>query len=101
MNKIYRFKNCIRKWFIYLFTVTFFISLFNVASAVATDYSDKKVIPILMSTDNGYVYPTLVSMTSMIKNKKRDTFLEFNIMVSGDISSENREKFKSESLFLE
>ena|GEM_PF-2793605 len=94
MKKINRFLECIKRVLLKFFVITFFLSQFNVTSAVATDYSDKKSIPILMSTDNGYVYPTLVSMTSMVKNKKRDTFLKFNIMVSGDTSGENRKKFK-------
>ena len=102
MKKVNRFLGYIKRVFLKFFVITFFLSLFNVASAAASDYSekaeikysDKNIMPILMSTDNGYVYPTLVSMTSMVKNKKRDTFLKFNIMVSGDTSGENRKKFK-------
>ena len=94
MKKINRFLEYIKRVLLKFFIITFFLSLFSAPNAVAMDYSDKKIIPILISTDNGYVYPTLVSMTSMVKNKNKDVFLEFNIMVSGDTSSENREKFK-------
>ena len=51
-------------------------------------------IPIAMATDNNYVYPTVVAMTSMLENKKADTFLEFHIMISGQVSDENRNRMK-------
>ena len=61
---------------------------------ISTENQTKNVIPIAMATDNNYVYPTLVSMTSMLENKNKDTRLEFHIMLSGKVTGENKEKFK-------
>ena len=93
MKKIYTFLDILKKVLVHFFALTFFISLFGAQHSIATGYG-REVIPILMSTDNGYVYPTLVSMRSMIKNKNKNVFLEFNIMLSGDISNRNRERFE-------
>ena len=49
-------------------------------------------IPIAMATDNNYVYPTIVAMTSMLENKKESTYLDFHIMISGQVSRENRNR---------
>ena len=47
-----------------------------------------------MSTDNNYIYPTLVSMTSIVENKKENSYLRFHLMLSGSISDENKQKFE-------
>ena len=81
-------------------SVIFLILVFgNIASAkdiatIPVGDSTKKAIPIAMATDNNYVYPTLVSMTSMLESKNKDTKLDFNIMLSGIVTGENKEKFK-------
>lgn len=49
-------------------------------------------IPIAMATDNNYVYPTIVAMVSMLENKKESTHLDFYIMISGQVSEENRNR---------
>ena len=47
-----------------------------------------------MATDNNYVYPTLVSMTSIVENKKEDSYPKFHLMLSGSISDENKQRFE-------
>lgn len=78
------------------FTLALLISaLFLINAAdVEAKAQDAKInkIPIAMATDNNYVYPTIVAMTSMLENKKESTCLDFHIMISGQVSEENRNR---------
>lgn len=56
---------------------------------------EKNIIPIAMATDDNYVYPTLVAMTSMLENKNPDTCLKYYIMLSGTLSAENKGRLKN------
>ena len=75
---------------ILIFIFTFFLSKINIVLAD----KEERVIPIAMATDNNYVYPTLVSVTSILENKNKDTKVNFHIMLSGKVTGENKEKFK-------
>lgn len=65
-----------------------------VTTSIRTEAKDTEVnkIPIAMATDNNYVYPTIVAMVSMLENKKESTYLDFHIMISGQVSEENRNR---------
>ena len=65
-----------------------------VTTSVRTEAKDTEVnkIPIAMATDNNYIYPTIIAMTSMLENKKESTNLDFYIMISGQVSEENRNR---------
>ena len=69
-------------------------NLILASKVISTQNQTKNVIPIAMATDDNYVYPTLVSMTSMLENKNEDTKLEFHIMLSGKVTGENKENFR-------
>ena len=50
-----------------------------------SNYSlNKEPISIAMASDSNYIYPTIVSMTSILENKNSDTKIDFYIMLSGD-----------------
>lgn len=74
--------------------------VFGVPMISAIDVNSKRVktssnkIPIAMATDENYLYPTVVAMISMLENKRASTELEFYIMISGEVSRENRERIK-------
>lgn len=57
----------------------------------------KEVSPIniAMATDNNYAYPTIVSMTSILENKKHNTKIDFYIMLSGDFNEDIKTKIMS------
>ena len=82
----------------FTFTLAILISaLFlvnNVGVKAKTEDAKVNKIPIAMATDNNYVYPTIVAMTSMLENKKESTYLDFHIMISGQVSEENRNRLK-------
>lgn len=50
----------------------------------------EKIVNIAMATDDKYVYPTLVSMTSALENKNWDTKLNFYILLSDKVTQENK-----------
>lgn len=80
MNK---FKKCN----FYIFSIIF-VLFFTCNAAFA------KVLDIVMCMDNNYVYPTLVSMTSIVENKLKDTYPKFHLMISGSVSDKNKQKLK-------
>ena len=53
---------------------------------------EKNEVNVVMATDNNYVYPTIVAITSALENKKAATQLKFHILLSGDFSNDNRQK---------
>lgn len=72
---------------------TIMATLFNFA--VGSSASSQKTnipIPVAMATDNNYVVPTLVSITSASENANPGTKLRFYIMVTSDFSEENKAK---------
>ena len=50
------------------------------------------IIPVVYASDNNYILPTIVSITSILRNKRKDTFYDFFILDSG-ITEENKKKF--------
>lgn len=57
--------------------------------------NDKYVntMAIAMATDNNFVLPTIVAMTSILENANKDSFYKFYILKSGDLETENEKKF--------
>ncbi len=53
---------------------------------------NKKVVPIAMALDDGYLYPTIVSITSMMENAKKDTVYDLYVMHPDDFSDDSKEK---------
>lgn len=52
-------------------------------------------IPIAMALDDGYLYPTIVAMTSIMENSNKNTECDFYIMHPADFKEENKEKLKT------
>lgn len=71
-------------------------ALFGVYSAVQKWYKKpSREIPVAYSSDNNYVYPTIVSITSLLETANAGTLYKIYILVSGDLTADNREKFVS------
>jgi len=49
-------------------------------------------IPIVFITDNNYALPTGVAITSLIINKKPETKYKIHIIVTNEVTAENKEK---------
>ncbi len=52
-------------------------------------------IPIAMALDDGYTYPTIVAVTSIMENKNPETKYDFYIMHPSGLQEENKEKLRS------
>jgi lipopolysaccharide biosynthesis glycosyltransferase len=52
----------------------------------------KDIIPIVYAADNNYVVPTIVSITSLLKNKNEDTYYKIFILDDG-LTDNNKSKF--------
>lgn len=84
---------------IFLLVITL-IAVGTASIKAQSENTEFNKIPIAMATDNNYVYPTIVAMTSMLENKKESTYLDFHIMISGQVSEENRSRLnKLKSLY--
>ena len=57
--------------------------------------STEKPIPVAMALDDGYVYPTIVSITSMLENASPNRKLDFYVMHPGEFKDENKQRLKS------
>ncbi len=55
---------------------------------------NKNYIPIVFATDDGYALPTAVAITSLIKNKNKDTNYKI-YLISPGLSKDNKKKLKS------
>ena len=49
-------------------------------SLFAFKFLKKSHVPIAMALDDGYLYPTIVSIKSMMENKNRNSYYKFYIM---------------------
>ena len=52
-------------------------------------------IPIVFITDNNFALPTGVAITSLILNKKPETIYKIHVIVTNDVTIENKEKLLS------
>jgi lipopolysaccharide biosynthesis glycosyltransferase len=51
-------------------------------------------VPVVFITDKNYLIPTAVAITSLIENKKEDTFYEINIIIA-DLNKNSEDKLNS------
>ena len=80
-----------------ILTVGFILAF--VALIFATKFFKNDEIPskvnIAYASDKAYVYPTLISMVSVMENAKKSTECDFTVLLSGEITDGEKEKFKS------
>ena len=48
-----------------------------------------------MSLNNNYTYPIMVSITSILLNSNKNTFIQFHILIGNDVEIENQNKILS------
>ena len=84
-------------WIVSLFTCIFmFFLAFNNRSKIMRAYLETTCskIYVVYSTDTNYVFPTLVSMTSLMENADKKTFCKFYIL-HNEINDKDKEKLNS------
>ena len=52
-------------------------------------------IHIAMSLNDNYTYPIMVSITSILLNSNKNTFIQFHILKGNDVTIENQNKISS------
>ncbi len=57
--------------------------------------SESSNISIAMALDDGYLYPTIVAMTSIMENANKNTKYDFYVMHPPEFKTENKEKLKT------
>ena len=58
----------------------------------------KLTIACAYASDNAYVYPTLVAMTSLAENAGKNTFYDIYVMINPEFTEENKRVLKSVEL---
>ncbi len=59
------------------------------------DASCQNEICVAMAADNNYTLPTIVAMTSIMENSLKSNKYRFYLLLSGDFSTENKQKLTS------
>lgn len=60
------------------------------------NYKNSEIkIPIAMALDDGYTYPTIVAITSMMENSYKKTKYDYYLMIPPNFSNQNKRKIKS------
>ncbi len=67
----------------------------NINNIIITNQDINESISVAYCTDSNYIYPTIVSMTSLIENLNKNTICKFTVLVSGEVTQEEREKLKT------
>ncbi len=68
-------------------------NIINVATTNTMSLNEiDSAIPIAMAADDNYTYPTLVAITSLMENSKKDTHYDVYIMTPGGFTEENSQK---------
>lgn len=75
-----------------IFSLFFLTRMFNVN--ILESAHDNNIY-ITMATDNNYTYPTIVAITSILKNKNPETKINFYVMLSGDFDQSSKDKIDS------
>ena len=57
--------------------------------------SHKRHVPIAMALDDGYLYPTVVSITSMMKNRDKNTIYDYYIMHPAEFAENSKAKLRA------
>lgn len=70
--------------------ILFALVMFCIPSDVLAE-EDNTTINIAFATDNNFVYPTLVSMTSVLENKNINSKINFYILLSDSIAKEDQQ----------
>ena len=78
-----------------IFSVLLLLTMIFTATSISFAEEDNEFMHVVMATDNNYVYPTVVAITSILENKKASTKLNFNILISGDLSYESKNEILS------
>ena len=76
---------------VFLLIINFYIKFINNLNK----NSKMNFIHIAMSLNNNYTYPIIVSITSILINSKKNTFINFHILIGDDVEIENKNKILS------
>ena len=71
------------------------VNLDNKQESIDKSKKSNNVVDIAMALDDGYLYPTIVSITSMMENKNKDSKYIYHIMHPGEFKEESKRKLKT------
>ncbi len=69
--------------------------LVNNRSKTNSVNANSVTIPVAMASDNNYVYPTIVSITSILENANKNTKINVYLLHPEDFKNENKEKIST------
>jgi lipopolysaccharide biosynthesis glycosyltransferase len=87
-KKLNKFKNIKYAVIIIVFSVLFFIRNKKF-------HGNLNNIHIAMSLNDNYTYPIMVSITSILLNSNKNTYIEFHLLIGKDVKAKNKKKITS------
>ena len=88
-------KYCVIASLLILFIAVTTAFLVNNRSKTNTVNANSVTIPVAMASDNNYVYPTIVSITSILENANKNTKINVYLLHPEDFKNENKEKISA------
>ena len=79
----------------YTFLVMIIVFYILVGNGKIKIYESSNNIHIGMSLNDNYTYPIMVSITSIILNSNKSTFIQFHIFIGNDVKIKNQKKIIS------
>ena len=76
-----------------IFILIIILYFFNLKHSLY--YKKFNFINIAMALNNNYTYPTMVSITSILINKKNKTFINFHLLIDNNVTKSNIHKIIS------
>lgn len=75
--------------------LAFSVLLFFGGKSLIKKNESSSKINVAYAADKAYVYSTIVSMVSVMENSKESTECDFTVLLSGEITDDDKAKFKS------
>ncbi len=94
IKKYYLF-NYMKLFFLFFFLLVLLSEFFNKYYDSYLKGFKKHIIHIAMSLNNNYTYPIMVSLSSILLNSKKTTFINFHFLIGDDVTVENINKISS------
>ena len=95
LETTYKSKKAKKRFLAFLMVFLLGILGFFILRHHYNENKEKVNIPIAMALDDGYLYPTIVSITSMMENKSKNSYYEFYIMHPAEFSEDSKHKLKT------
>ena len=95
MQKLNKFKIEFTKYINFKYAILLIVFYFLTLYRRKSIYKRYNHIHVAMSLNDNYTYPIMVSITSIVLNSNKNTFINFHILIGNDVKIRNKKKIVS------